>query len=410
MNLSKNWIRSFLLLALGLLATSVSLRAETVTISDTNLATAIRKQLGIENTSIPVTQDDMLKLYTLNARGSSGSSSKITNLTGLKYATKLRYLDLSENSLTNVSELSSLTELTYLDLSFNTALEDASPLASLYKLNTLGLGGTKVKNLDFLASLAQLQQSNPPYALERLYIGKLIQDINEYGITNIDVVAQFPSLSTLSAEYNRISSIESLIPLINETKSLKYLNLFGNYINSIEHLIPSEGKTSGLVRLNLGFNYITKLDGLTRANFTDVDELLLNGNFLDTADGSATRAILKPFEDIGTIAVNYAQQREDIWANLLTFGTETSDYRPVQNKAFFPEDDYQVIFKKAPHFKWSESFGYIYFSNEKQKGSDLFAYFFSYDDLGWTWVQMDSFRAGYVYSFTRKDWVNLFQE
>lgn len=409
MNLSKNSIRSIFWLTLGILAASSAvLSAETVNIPDANLASAVRKQLGLD-TSEAITKEAMSGLYTLKANGTSVVATKITDLAGIEHATNLRYLDLSDNAITDVTLLANLTELVYLDLTFNSDLKDASPLGSLFKLNTLGLGGTKVKNLAFLSNIATQQQANPQYALQRLYIGKVEIDTNEYGITDVSPVAQLSSLSFLSAENNRIASLAPLASLINEKKSLKQLILFGNYINSISPIIPADGEVSTLARLSLEGNYLTDIRGLTPEKFPELDILAVGGNFLDVSDDSETRKILKQFEDIDYVTVNYSEQRTDIWAHLPTSGANNDQYREVKNRAFFPDNDEQVVFKSAPHFKWSQTFGFIYFANEKQTGSAMFAYFFDYSELGWTWIQMDLLREGYVFSFDSSSWVSLYQ-
>lgn len=57
----------------------------------------------------------------------TGTSSKISDITGLSYFKKLISLNFRNNRITDVSSLSTLTGLTFLDLSGNT-LSDISPL------------------------------------------------------------------------------------------------------------------------------------------------------------------------------------------------------------------------------------------------------------------------------------------
>ncbi len=78
---------------------NISFASGAVDIPDANLEAAIRNELG--KTSGGITKEDMEKLSKLNA-----PRKKITDLTGLQYATNLKKLKLDGNQISDISELS----------------------------------------------------------------------------------------------------------------------------------------------------------------------------------------------------------------------------------------------------------------------------------------------------------------
>lgn len=120
-------------------------QAEVVSISDANLAAAIRQEIGNL-----ITTDTMLNLTQLRVEGSD-----IKDLTGLEHASNLRELDLSTNRISDISPLSSLTQLTTLNLRSND-VSDVSPLSDLTQLTTLNLFLNDVSDVSPLLGLTQL--------------------------------------------------------------------------------------------------------------------------------------------------------------------------------------------------------------------------------------------------------------
>ena len=75
---------------------------------DAGLRDAVKAELSITD-DYDLCIDDMGSLTYLVHQDSS-----ISNLTGLEYATNLKYLNLSYNQISDISALSGLTNLTYL--------------------------------------------------------------------------------------------------------------------------------------------------------------------------------------------------------------------------------------------------------------------------------------------------------
>ena len=122
--------------------------SEPVSIPDANLEAAIRKSRDIAPDT-PITQSDMLRLRTINAR-----EKQIADLTGLQYATNLTEAILSRNQISDVSPLANLVKLTTLSLHSN-QISDVSPLANLVNLETLRIYGNPIKNRRPLLALLQ---------------------------------------------------------------------------------------------------------------------------------------------------------------------------------------------------------------------------------------------------------------
>ena len=114
--------------------------AQIVEIPDPNLERAIRERLELSS-ELPITQQEMLKLFRLNAQG-----MQIESITGLEYATNLERLILEANRITDISPLSNLTALATLRLGHN-FIVDISPLANLTQLKELDLYDNHI--LDF---------------------------------------------------------------------------------------------------------------------------------------------------------------------------------------------------------------------------------------------------------------------
>ena len=82
--------------------------AQIVEISDPNLKQAVRETLALSN-EIPLTQPEMLRLKTLDAR-----DRQIADLTGLEYATNLIRITLPDNEISDLTPLARLMRLEYL--------------------------------------------------------------------------------------------------------------------------------------------------------------------------------------------------------------------------------------------------------------------------------------------------------
>lgn len=146
-----------LLLTVGVDFTS----AQTVSITDPNLRTAIEDALG-KSSGAPIAQTEMATLTELRA-----PNADITDLTGLEAATSLVRLDLgnayvasegrwvNSNAISDLSPLSGLTRLARLNLEGN-QISDISPLDTLTSLVVLGLWDNAISDITALAELTNL--------------------------------------------------------------------------------------------------------------------------------------------------------------------------------------------------------------------------------------------------------------
>ena len=140
---------------------------------DANLRTAVRNELGLADNEA-LTQAKMLDVGILEA-----PNSQIANLTGLEYATKLKYLILDRNNISNLTPLQNLTELQELKLGRN-KVSDVTPLGGLTALRILRLTSNSVTDATPLGNLVNLEW---------------LRIKGNKNITNLHVLAGLPKLN-----------------------------------------------------------------------------------------------------------------------------------------------------------------------------------------------------------------------
>ena len=140
---------------------------------DANLRTAVRNELGLADNET-LTQAKMLDVGILEA-----PNSQIANLTGLEYATKLKYLILDRNNISNLTPLQNLTELQELKLGRN-KISDVTPLGGLTALRILRLTSNSVTDATPLGNLVNLEW---------------LRIKGNKNITNLHVLAGLPKLN-----------------------------------------------------------------------------------------------------------------------------------------------------------------------------------------------------------------------
>ena len=219
-----------------------------VSISDANLAAAIRETLRLSPTA-SITELDMLKLKSLNAyeRG-------ITNLNGIQNAKNLKYLRLWENQIRDLTPLRELTQLTSLDLSRN-QITDVRQLAGFTNLTDLYLSGNQIRDLTPIAGLTEL-----------LNLG-----LSDMQLTDIRLLRGFTHLRGLQLSGNQIRDLTPLAQL----KQLTNLNLSGNQLTDIRQL----ARLTDLNDLWLANNQIRDLTPI--AKLTQLAYLGISSNQID---------------------------------------------------------------------------------------------------------------------------------
>ena len=211
-----------------------------VDIPDSNLRAAIAAALS-KATGDTITTSDMASLNHLRTRG-----PKISDLTGLEYATNLTLLEFRTNSISDISAVAGLTNLRALHLSGN-PISDISAVAGLTNLASLTLQANSISDISAVAGLTNLSYLNLNWNsisdisavagltnLRALYLsGNSISDISAVtGLTN---------LYSLSLRDNSISDISAVAGL---TK-LTWLALDRNSISDISALVANAGLGSG---------------------------------------------------------------------------------------------------------------------------------------------------------------------
>ena len=237
---------------------------EVVSIPDPHLAAAIRE-------SIDLAPNDAITTHTmLSLKRFSAPDRRITDLTGLKHAHNLTFLDLGRNRITDVSPLAELTQLKTLKLRWN-KIADVSPLAELTQLTTLDLNFSGIADVSLLAELTQLTTLKlglngitdvSPLAeltqLTELDLG------HNTSITDVSPLAELTQLKTL---YLRRNSITDVSPLAELTQ-LTELDLAGNKITDVSPL----AELTQLKTLNISFNYIADVAPLVGLNLTGTEQ------------------------------------------------------------------------------------------------------------------------------------------
>ena len=241
----------------------------------------------------PIQESDLVGLRQLDwsyeKREEAGASwsDRISDLTGLEFATKLTRLHLGDNGIGDLAPLGHLPKLTALDVN-GSDVSSVAPLAHLRNLRELDLRATQVSDIAPLGGLA---------SLEKLYL-----DNNRIG--SISAVSRLSNLLELRLSHNEIKNLEPLRSL----RKLRYAYLGGNPISSLVPLarltrlqilqlndvgvseVSSLSRLTNLVHLELsgnGISDISPLESLTTCGF-----LVLDGNAITDVSALADFAEL----------------------------------------------------------------------------------------------------------------------
>ena len=260
-----------------------------VHIPDPNLRAVIAEELG-KSPSAPITVEEMERLGRLDA-----GNRDIRDLTGLQFATNLRWLYLrhnqisdfspiaglinlrelwiNNNPMSDISSVRGLTNLTRLEFDY-TLVFDISPVRGLTNLTTLHFHGTEVSDLSPVAGLINLEIlgfSNRGLSDLSLLAGLInLEDVFSWS-HSISDLSPLTGLTKLEVIDFCGGDISDLTPLAGLT-GLKELYLAGEEISDIS---PIAGLT-GLTRLGLHRNDISDISPI--AGLTNLKWLNLQGN------------------------------------------------------------------------------------------------------------------------------------
>jgi len=221
---------------------------------DKNLEEAMQQITGITDRDIMLS--DVIGIEELNL-----CFTEVENIDSLKYLTNLKDLKLRSGKYlpdgTSMSELKNDDPL------------DLSALSHLTKLKNLRLEGKKIKNIEALANLQNLEILSFCGAGGIFMFPTMISDISPLAglsnlkilnmpstqVTNIEPLANLENLERLDLSYNNITDISPLSNL-NQLTCLKLNSTNVTDINSLSNL-------SQLVTLDLGNTNITYIEPLT---------------------------------------------------------------------------------------------------------------------------------------------------
>ncbi len=138
----------FLIMSVLFFAPEQTATAQNVNIPDVKLRNSLLIAFNKNSWNAPITRAEMRNLILLKAR-----DIKISNLTGLEFATNLAYLDLEDNYyISDLSPLQGLVKLKTLRLSGN-RISDLSPLKRLVNLTELLLHDNRISDFSPIAGL-----------------------------------------------------------------------------------------------------------------------------------------------------------------------------------------------------------------------------------------------------------------
>ncbi len=183
--------------------------------SDT-LEAVIRAGSQISNdTSVPITRDDLLSLTSIDSvRGSGGG---IDSFEGLEYAVNLETINLTSTQVTDLAPLAGLTKLT--SITMRSPVSDISPLAGLTALKSLSLSTTPdfsdLTPLAGLTSLERLTFKGSSSISDLTPLSNLVNleliSIESGKVTNASAIAALPSLTTLFLQGSPLTNIQALV-------------------------------------------------------------------------------------------------------------------------------------------------------------------------------------------------------
>ncbi|EDY83113.1 Leucine Rich Repeat domain protein [Verrucomicrobiia bacterium DG1235] len=277
-----------------------SLHSEDIELPDAQLESLIRDSLGKHDGAL--TDSDLASLTSLNS-GSLVSETKISDLTGIEYATNLTELTLRFQTIEELSPLASLANLEQLDLSGN-PITDLTQLGSLAQLRVLSISEAEITDLTPLASLSSLQwlflsknsisNLSPIAGIATLsYL-----DFEDNPIADFSPLSQITTLTTLNLRNTGFNSLAPLAPL----KSLRSLDASENLLSSLEGL----NQLPQLQQFQVSDNYLTDITPL--AEIATLQLIALNRNFIDFTAGTPNADTLSLLQNAGVSISSLVQK------------------------------------------------------------------------------------------------------
>ena len=243
-----------------------------VHIPDTNLRAAVAEALG-KSVNAPITAEEMGTLGEFVA-----INKGIQDLTGLQFATNLRWMDIRENQISDLSPIASLITLRTLRFDDNT-VSDLSPVKGLKELTALEFNRNRVADLSPVAGLTKLEliaiKQNDTFDVSDLSPLASLINLKHLHITGTDPAVMSFAAGLTNLEYIGfgIDGISDISPLAGLT-NLKGVRAWGNPISDLSPL-------AGLTELEVVDICGAELSDLSPlAGMTGLKELYLVDNGL----------------------------------------------------------------------------------------------------------------------------------
>ena len=245
-----------------------------VHIPDPNLRAAIAEALG-KSSNAPITVAEMEELNELKA-----NNRGIQDLTGLQFATNLRWLNFGKwyeqdkgNQISDISPIAGLINLRELVLDRN-SISDLSPVTALINLEILHLIENKISDLSPVAGLINLERldissnNTPDLSPVAGLINLEFLSFPDNNVSDLLPIAGLINLEHLYFTHNNISDLSPVAGLIN----LKTIHTWGNPVFDLSPL-------AGLTKLEQVDICGADLSDLTPlASLTGLKELYLRSN------------------------------------------------------------------------------------------------------------------------------------
>ena len=216
-----------------------------VHIPDTNLRAAIVEALG-KSPNAPITVQEMERLEVLDRDAVEGKG--IRDLTGLQFATNLKWSYFSNNQISDLSPLAYLINLEGLILN-NNLVSDISPLRGLKNLYYLKFNHNQVSDLSPLAGLIDLE----------------VLEFSKGDVFDLSPLAGLINLKDLRFVESNVSDLSPVAGLIN-------LEFFAFSDGKVFDLTPLTGliNLKGIHSWNNPLSDLSPLAGLTKLEKVDL--------------------------------------------------------------------------------------------------------------------------------------------
>ncbi len=238
--------------------------------------------------------------------------TNVSDISVLKEMKQLTHLSLYDTPIKDVTPIGGLTDLVELSLAYCDEIENIEIIASMSKMESLGLMGCGIEDISFLKDMTKLHSLN----------------LSENRIKDITLLAEFPNLSGVALDDNKITDVSALVGL----KNLTFVSLYDNPVQNVGLLVgvdPCFDVTIGKGAKTDNWEAEVK----KALHIYDVTEIMFEGHALKVEDYYVGDATGDGLDDVG-IVVSWVDKPEDIYEGYRWLyiypGTKTSYKNPLE--------------------------------------------------------------------------------